>query len=766
MTRNRVLSAFLINARKRANLSQKIAAERCSLVTSQKMVSRIEAAPYDFSLDVLTDFVMAIGANKTEFGRLVTAPIKLLDRGNLKVNNDLKLESQALQTSIDSIITQLNTLDANVRPNELLDKMKAARNDISTTFDSGILAVMGPSDSGKSHLINLLMCQEIAPEGFQPMTAASTLFIHKDKKPSYLANKDNVIVFKFMNENEETFNLSRLEGDHDSFVIGKGTYKILEKYGARDENDEILYPETYLAVVYVDAPVLKRISLLDTPGQLIDPEYKKDNSQTIDSLDVRKAYEAMGLADAILFTSSMTKFLRDGEPEFYSKILRAPGNVPLDSQSPIKNITILATQAFGVKSIDEFNRKTAKRAAISFNKEMEHLLYESWQTEVEELVLPKAEDWAERMLPFWDDNTEFMAAFTSRFDELVENTTTTLAQRRLNRLRILKRQLVLFVDQELIKLQAKLCTNEERIKEVKEQDARFHREVTGVLEKFHQLRASIKDYEADVLSQADIILQSLQSEDFIMGFIEDRFDDKDSAKKGISDAIGQYLETKMKRIVGISSKSFAQKVEVLVNEFSALVPSGIAQLEGINLNDFNQKSITAVGFDGQSAFIGGLSGIASFGAMGAYVATISSNLGAYLLVGKAAGVLTTLGITGSVSTLPWLVGLTGGPVVWGAMIAAGVGFLVYKLFSNWKKSMAKSTVKGIKESNIEQEVKDQLKHYWSDTAKGFDAALNGLKTEASKHIESLYADAEKTYDATEITQAIDSIKTVQSIING
>ncbi|GLS91977.1 hypothetical protein GCM10007916_30470 [Psychromonas marina] len=766
--RDQSLANFLVNSRKRAELSQEEAAERCSLVSNQKMISRIESSPLDFVVEILLDYISAVGANRETFWQLLDKPKKLLNESEIKMNTKLQNEIDQLVKNIDKTVLGLNDLPEHLHPKKLIEKMKAAKNDVGSIADTAIIGVMGPSDSGKSHILNLLMGVEIAPEGFQPMTAASTLFVHMSKKPKNLEEAQNVVVFKYEHEGR-TFNLGMLNGEHEQFVLAKGDYKSLEKYGARDDDDNILYPEAYLAIVYVDAHVLKKVSLLDTPGQLIDPDYaNKEEGVKLDSIDVRKAYEAMGLADSILFTSSVNKFLRDNEPEFYSNILRAPGNLPLDAKNPLKNITILATQAAGIKSIANFNEKTSKRAAISFHKAMGFLLYEDWQSQIDGLKIPTAKDWESRMLPFWDDNKEFMSAFTERFNQLADETVATLSEKRLSKVVAIRKNIISQVEIEMSSLTDKLRSNEERLEEVKMQDARFRKEVVSILEKFKAQENTINELKLETIDQVKSIVGNLKSEEFMAEFIGDRFEDKKSAKQGLSDAIGQYLETKCKKIIDSTSKRFVSEVEYLVNEFSALVPTAgqkdINSVSRISKAGYNTKRMPLSTFDGQSAFIGGMSGVATFGAMGAYVATISSNLGAYILVGQAAGVLTSLGITGSVTTLPWLVGATGGPVVWGAMLAAAVGYLVFRIFSDWKKSMAKSVVKGIDSNEIIDSIEGEISTYWSDTAKAFEFALKGLRDEADKHIKQLYKDAEETYDVKEINNAVTTLEDVISTL--
>jgi hypothetical protein len=163
-------------------------------------------------------------------------------------------------------------------------------------------------------------------------------------------------------------------------------------------------------------------------------------------------------------------------------------------------------------------------------------------------------------------------------------------------------------------------------------------------------------------------------------------------------------------------------------------------------------------FDAQSAFVGGLAGLASFGAMAGYVATITSNLGAYILVGKAAGVLTALGITSSVTTLPALVAATGGPIVWGIAIAAAIGYAAYRLFGNWRKALAKSVAQGLDEKSVLSTLKKGVEQYWTDTKFSLGKCIEALSQETEAHIQSMFAAANAEYDTVVLSQAEQILK--------
>ena len=768
MNRSEMIIDFLVKSRKRAGLSQLEAAERCLLVGSQKMASRLENAPLDFTIDTLLSYVSAIGANRKEFSELIlyTPSIQGINAmDNLEMTKVQKEINQFI-ASLNGSVSQLKNLPDTTKPKDLIEKFELAIRDLSSRNDTPILAVMGPSDSGKSHIINKLMGENLAPEGFQPMTSASTLFVHLDQKPLNL--NDNVVIFKYESKGKK-FNLDMLNDDYEEFVIAKGQPDILEIYGARDDDDNILYPETYLAVVYVDSPVLKRVSLLDTPGQLIDPDFirkeqeDKDSDLPLDSIDVRKAYEAMGLADAILFTSSINKFLRDGEPAFFANILRAPGNVPLDPKNPLSNITILATAAFAIKTDSEF-RKTTVRASSNFNKEMTHYLYDDWKESCEGIVLPTADDWADRMMPFLSENEDFVSAFNERFETLITDTIENIDLRREKRLAAMKKQLTSQLDVEIAIIDNKRRDNSDRLKEVTEQDARFRRDVNGLLIKFSRLKHSISILKSESLTEMSSVFDKLEDYDFLFDFIDVRFENKDDAKKGISKAIGQYIETKTKKVFMSKSKKFADELDLLLMEYAEIVPGHIPMMSSSNLPQNEKMNFDISAFDTRSAFIGGLSGLTAFGAMGFYVSTIASNLGAYILIGQASGVLATLGITSSASTLPWLVGATGGPVVWGVAIAAAIAYLVFRIFSDWRKSLAKSVAKAISTGGIYNKIEAEVTKYWDVTDSAFNVALNTLIDKTDEHIESLYVDANKSYNDQELNSTIDNLSTIKEFI--
>ncbi|MCV4770753.1 hypothetical protein OFC10_32445, partial [Escherichia coli] len=85
-------------------------------------------------------------------------------------------------------------------------------------------------------------------------------------------------------------------------------------------------------------------------------------------------------------------------------------------------------------------------------------------------------------------------------------------------------------------------------------------------------------------------------------------------------------------------------------------------------------------------------------------------------------------------------------------IAAVVGLLVYRLFANWKKALAKSVVKGLESSNTLSNVEADITRYWQDSRNALRASVDSLKNETDAFIRHLYAEANIEYQQQDIAE--------------
>ncbi|MGA0465175.1 hypothetical protein ACO2WJ_09805 [Escherichia coli] len=144
--------------------------------------------------------------------------------------------------------------------------------------------------------------------------------------------------------------------------------------------------------------------------------------------------------------------------------------------------------------------------------------------------------------------------------------------------------------------------------------------------------------------------------------------------------------------------------------------------------------------------------------MALYVSTIASNLGAYILVGKAAGVLVSLGLVGSVTTVTSFVAAIGGPITIGIALAAAIGYIIYRLAGgSWQKSLAKKAAEAIRKESVFDDIEKAVTDYWNSTSKAIKAGLDELIIKTDEYIENLKADAKVEYDIDEVDVCVSLI---------
>ncbi|MFA0372621.1 hypothetical protein AB4511_23820, partial [Vibrio sp. 10N.222.54.F6] len=86
------------------------------------------------------------------------------------------------------------------------------------------------------------------------------------------------------------------------YLIEQGGTDILDRLGVHN-HDESVTNDAYIAIVFMDAPILKKVWLLDTPGDL--------NSD--DEQDTEKALGGIELADGVVFLSMHAGFFKESD---------------------------------------------------------------------------------------------------------------------------------------------------------------------------------------------------------------------------------------------------------------------------------------------------------------------------------------------------------------------------------------------------------------------------------------------------------------------
>lgn len=239
--------------------------------------------------------------------------------------------------------------------------------DILDNFEKSIrkakVVMVGPFDVGKSFILNLMLGGDFLPSRLSPTTSNVVFIKHLSDRPQGLKSTCYLLRHDFKPERwrdaEYIKNHTSLEGEisllqeygqHDARRdrsssqfnrasernLGRMVTKSLE----HNKNDQ---HESYYALVFIDAPLLKLCELIDTPGLAHD---------AIDSEIALKV--AQDKPDVIIYCSSMTGFM-DSTASYSAMQELIPALKPIPRElpksiadkhlSPLRNLLILGTKA-------------------------------------------------------------------------------------------------------------------------------------------------------------------------------------------------------------------------------------------------------------------------------------------------------------------------------------------------------------------------------------------------------------------------------------
>ena len=741
---------FILSLREKASLSQGEVSKRSGLsdgklILDQKTVSRIEKSPLDGDIFKIAAYMSAIGSNLDVYSNEMQSAIKS-NRGN-------DMECVSLSSSTSTI-------------NEVLDKVAKAREILSQQTHSYIedlnlessleqsvmnleglkrkpvIGFFGHYDSGKSSLINTIINDDFLPVKYQPATSIVNMLVHVDDKPDYLSSE--VALFKkgFLPH------MIHDEGKVKEYLIEEGGKEVLEKYGTHDWNEQELNEDAYISISYASAPILKRVWLLDTPGNLNDTETQ----------DTEFAVSGVELVDGVVFLSQHSGYMNGPSVSFLTDIIRK--RVPFSKQYVLDHILFVKSHSHPGMTLDEIKSVESVSMKRIF-KQLETTVFSNWKLDCLIDESPTVEMLTDKSVSFWKETDILRQETLSGIEKmsvfLMENQDALIKQR----VQDVEDAIITTFDAAIEKLESFKRSGEERLNEVKEQDARFRLESVSLLKQFEEVIASTHEIEQENKEELKVYYNGLSNTANIESLIEENFDNKKDAEQGIGGIISQQLSAKLERTLKSNSKLFNSQIDQLLVNWQSIAP----KTRTAN-TDVDMGGLKIDGFDARSAFVGGLAGLGSFGAMALYVSGIASNLGAYILVGKAAGVLTSLGLAGSVTSVTSFVAAIGGPITIGVAIASVIGYAIYRLVGGkWQVSLAKKIKEALDKNNPNDEVEKVISTYWKSTREATEVCLTELKQETDKHIDKLYKEARSSFDLKELNVCIERLHSVCSVIN-
>ncbi len=664
----------------------------------QDAVSRMEKAPDQISIENLMKISQKTGYpvdNLLNIKNSVVEPLQF----NKTFDEVISLKNKASEI-IDNAFAENNQLNYKI---EIFDQLPLLRTALNTLVRKPRVVFLGSSDVGKSSMINTLLGQERLPASWTPTTSIPILIKHNSEKPIYM-EKNTTVILK--SENLET-DIESLDNTNEteSKILKVGGYEILEDYGTRKST----VSDSSIAILYLDSPLLELCDLIDVPGYGTGDRIEDD----------MQALKSKNIADIVIYLSLTNGFLRGNELSYLKDVIDSLPPINTDESSnlsPLNNLYVIASQAQIVKDISETNQILDK-GADRFNS----ILPEGyWNSRIENSnPLNNNKLVRGRMFTFSKDSKEKRKEFEEDFKALLENFSDTLTLEAKN---LISMSAIEF--SELAKVQIKEIEREKKdkkealthIKEIEESLTDTNRlindQMNKVLEQVHDLseltHLKLNRNINDFMNQ-----DSLVNQINAMG-LENKKTDKEKFIMFVNNNLQQIF----KDVIDESNRKVLSLTEEYFNALNLRIKTVKTSVEMETQQQDNLKNL----------FFSGLAGAATYGGLTFYMSTLG-NLGGYILVAKAVGVLSAMGIgVGGGAAAVTAVSAIGGPVTLVIGLAITGAIITYSISGvGWKKSLAKATNKQFEKAKAVSKYEELLNEYWKETILGFKIGSRTLK---------------------------------------
>lgn len=606
------------------------------------------------------------------------------------------------------------------------------------------VALVGRSDVGKSTLINTLIGSKTLPEAWTPTTSIIVYVKHMSDKPSYCSS--NVMVFK----SDETANIwddTKLSEEEytKAFCIAEGDYNILQDYGAR-QGSKYEDTDASSAVVFVESEILNNCDLLDLPG------YGTKDREEDDSL-LKKVQNV----DILVYMSVANGFMRGDDINWLQGELPNLAPIVLNSKQlkPLSNLYIVASQAHTVSNgSNEALQTILQKGADRFEQTLSPNYWDNLGQAT------TSDDFRSRFFTYSTDQESLRTSFEKDIRKLLLKLPEIIKASVIDYIKDYSNNAKTSIENNLRSFREILSEREEKKKELEEIEAKEPQRINdnenakaGIIKKIKDLsqKASV-----DITSGYNKILTI---ENIIEIIDKNKWSKKEEDMKQLSAKLSNLLNDSYTSVLKTYSEELAEKINDFLDSFESSAKISSSK-DGIEVG---------TGFNVKASFAGGLAGLATYGALSLWAASLG-NLGAYILVAKGVSVLAAMGISvGGTAAASAAIAAIGGPIVLAIGIAAILASLAYAMFSGgWKKTIAKKIVKEYDKKNVLSHFVSLNSEYWSDTEDAFNQASSKLEQDFEDYIAALKKEVFESNDD-EIKSKIASgeykIKVYDSLLN-
>ncbi len=712
------------------------------------MVIRMEKDPDKLALDVLGVIIQVFGVTFDQLLNPVIPRLKVPHVNNTWVR--VQAIKDKLMTSIDDFrktahdSTQITAVDHL----EELGKIATRKAKI---------ACIGRPDSGKSRTLDTLLGKDILPANWTPTTSAYILLKHIADRPEF-AGTDTVFVFKDQDmENMRPDDLMD-EQFFESWCLAKGDYDLIKQYGAHDDNgDEELVG---VIIVYVDSNILENCDLIDLPGfnpQAVLEKKNQDEAEVDDIYDSRDSMlsaRASQQADGFIYLSIANSFLYGDDLAMAQSIVKSLPVLEKKGSNeipPFGNLFFVASQALTVDhgdmtKLDEIKDKAAKRV---WSMVAEHPAIQSRQNQTGYEYTQ--ETLRRRFFTSEMDAQDLTDDFYNALTSFIEQLPLVQEQKLTDELdQLCKAQAARFLET-LNQYKMILENHEEMVKKLEELEENEPARSADFRQRVYRVSDIITGMKHDSEKECARIFDEVINSKHIVSVVEANGLKKN--KKDLQELVALLnaeLENKLTAVL-------AKKADLLKSDIDEFIKDCQITFTKSRTSSPEAGSIPFT-FNVGRAFAGGLSGLATFGALAAWAATCG-NLGGYVLVAKAVSLLASLGIhVGGTAAVISAVSAIGGPIVLGiaiAVIAALTSILA--LGGTWKKMVGSKLVKQYQSKNVLKSLTSASDKFWDETMTAFRTGAEQIEKDWKTQMDD-YREKIKNFDSVALAEDIQGTK--------
>lgn len=610
-----------------------------------------------------------------------------------------------LRTQLEGLI---NSFDAASVSQVHLQVLSELRTEIHRLCRKPKLACVGRPDSGKSRILNNLLGRDILPADWTPTTGAMILLKHMDDKPDFWG-METVKVFRERQDTDDAdFNIERFDDNDycENWCLVSGSYDVIESFGAHGNEDNCA--EVGAIIAFVDSKVLKNCDLIDLPGFNPQPAVAED---IYDSKDSMLSAKAPGIADGFLYLSIANSFLYGEDLAMVQLLVKSMPLMDIENvpqNNPFRNLFIIASHA---GAVDHGDSTVLERICESAAKRLwsmldEHPSIPDYATceMLQQRFFTSETDSVELTGRLYEDLKDFVELLPLLQEQKVRNQLNLFFQSKAHQFHETAQHIHSVIENRL-EIQSQLEAMEDG-------EETFY---ANVQEYSSKVKNHISKMHAESVTQCRRMYEQVIEAKHIIAVV-DAYGFKKNQKdlQQLVNRLNAELENKLAKDLSERSNRLKPEIDGFLKECQNAYPRVKSK------KIYTDASAITI-FDVGRAFAGGLTGLATFGALSAWAATCG-NLGGYVLVAKAVSLLSSLGIhVGGTAAAVSAVSAIGGPVVLGITIAVSATLAsILVLGGTWKKMIGSKLVKQYQEKQVLDSLIATVNHFWKDTEDAFN----------------------------------------------